>query len=52
MNKTQFEILMEYCKRHNIKTVGELDQFKKRTKAKTNRQLLYRLILTRKVFVK
>lgn len=52
MNRTQFEILMEYCKRLNIRTLGELNQFKKRTKARTNRQLLFRLILTRKVNVK
>ena len=49
MNTTQLKVLMKHCKRLKIKTLGELEKFKEHTKAMTNKQLLFKLIFTRKV---
>lgn len=45
MSREDMQLLNLLCKKIGIKTAGELEDFKKRTQATTNEQLLKRLAL-------
>lgn len=45
MSKSELLLVRLLAEKIGIKTVGELDEFKKLTNAKTNKQLLKRLAL-------